>query len=729
MRALAKLSVLSTLSVLGFACGGDDVSTAQPVISDFSLDKTTVNAGQTVKLSWATTDADIIEIYRGVEATPFFMGTAASGSTDSPPLDEAIDFTLLAKNSESGFETRAMASVTSVGGIRIASFTASPMAPAEDEPVTLSWVIGGETPSEVLIVDKSGAELHKDESPENSGSFDVVLPVPDDGGTTAEYRLKVRGPSGRVEAMVTININVIIDQPVIVDFFAASPDVAKGDRAQITWEVSNTVEVQVSINGTVARPFTASGVPNGNTRITINDDVNLFLLEAKSEDGVIVSQELTVNGLNVPVIDTLQVTPASYTTGSTVATVTWQTTYAASNNLQVNGRDVSGFPRDQASGTFQFPVTGLAVVNFIATNAVQDTAQSFTIELGFDEPEPNDSAALAMPIAADGISVRGTITTIDDVDWYVFMVPQGSFLYAQAGYDDVSGCAFDTILRLYDADGTTELGFEDNTTAPNISPCAEINPLVSNYAARLAAGTYYISVGGSGVMTTGQYSLTVRVLTPVADIPGRMTALKIGDPSWKVSDFVQFTAPLDGMAMNPFLIGLGPLFSPMHSPAVATGLGVLMGTDTPHTPDYDTEMQMGLNMRAQASGALFPAADIVDPGALYVGFTISPTATATMGRSIDALNGPIIARSLYPISVELDFEVGGMAVPDLKTEYDLVFGGAMGLDGTSHEHVFAVVLANAGTAPADLANVYSWEYTVLDVNNAGYTFSVPFELR
>ncbi len=724
MRALVKLSVLSTLSVLGFACGGDDASTAQPAISDFSLDKTTVNAGQTVKLSWATTDADIIEIYRGVEATPFFMGTAASGSTDSPALDAAVDFTLLVKNSASGLEARATAQVTSVGGIRIASFTASSLTPAEDEEITISWEIGGEQPTLVILTDADGGVLFRDENPDRTGSFDLV-PTPDEGGNTAEYGLEARGPSGRPTATLVVDIDVIIDQPEIVDFFASSMDVSKGDRAQITWEVANTVEVQVSINGTVARPFTASGVPNGNTRITINEDVNVFKLEAKSEDGVIVSEELTVNGLNIPVIDTLQISPASYTSASTVATVTWETTFADSTNLQVNGRDVSGFPREQTSGTFQFPVTGLAMVNFVATNAVRDTAQAFTIELGFDEPEPNDSPNLAMPIAADGISVRGTISNIDDVDWYVFMVPEGSFLYAQAGYDEVSGCAFDTIVRLYDADGSTELGFEDNTTAPDISPCAEINPLVSTYAARLAAGTYYISVGGSGVNTTGQYSLTVRVLTPVADIPGRMTALRIGDPPWQVTDFVQFRAALDGMQMDPVSLALSPLFNPMHSPAGSPGgVAVSIVTDTPHTPDYGTELRMALNMRGKASSAVYTAAEISDPSGLYLGFSISPTTTATRGRSIDSLNGLILPRSVYPIAVELDIEADGMAIPDLHTEYDLVFVGGAALAGRSHEHVFAVLQAAMG-----VAGNFTWEYTLLDVNNDGYTFSVPFEVR
>lgn len=728
MRSLIKHSVLSTLTLFAFACGGEEVNDAQPVISSFTISKDNVSAGEKVTLTWATVDADVIEITEGTSSTPFFTGSDGSGSTESPAIDEAVSYTLVAKNSASGKEAIATVEVLSVGGIRIASFTATPMNAEEDAEITLAWEIGGEQPTEVKVVDSDGAELFKDDSPENTGSFDLV-PVPE-ADNTATYRLQVRGPSGRPEASVTVNINVIVDEPVIVDFFAASTDVAKGDRAQITWEVSNTTEVQVSLNGTIARPYTDVGVPNGNTRITVNDAMNVFKLEARSEDGVVVSQEITVRGLDVPVIESLEITPVAYTQASTVATVTWTTSSADSTNLQVNGRDVSGFPRDQLSGTFNFNVTGAAAVTFVATNPVRDTAQTVNIELGFDEPEPNDNAGQAMPIAADGVPVRGTVSMIDDTDWYTFIVPEGAYVYAQAGYDAVSGCSFDSILRLYDADGTTELGFEDNTTAPDISPCAEINPLASNYAARLPAGTYYLSVGGSGVNSTGQYSLTVRVLMPVPDIPGRMAALKIGNPPWDIGDFVQFSAELDGAAMNPFSVGLNPLFSPMHSPTGGTGVGVLMGTDLPHQPDYGTELQMGMNMRGQASGSDFPVAQIIEPLGMYVGFTLQPSSTATVaGRTVDFVSGPILPRSLYPFSVEVDFEVNGMVIPDLNTQYLIDFAGAAGLDGGSHEHVFAAVRAGAGADPAMLLGDYNWEYTLLDANNDGYTFAVPFTLR
>jgi len=728
MRALTLTPALLALAGIASACSGDDTSDAQPVINSFEISATDVTAGQKATLTWSTTDADSIEIYSSADAsTPFFTGSEGAGSTQTPEIYEPTTYTLFAKNTASGNETSQTVEVLSVGGIQIASFTANPMMAAEDAEVTLSWVIGGEDPSEVVVKDRTGAEVFRDDSPGKEGSFSLV-PVPDENNE-ATYRLQIRGPSGRDEASVTVTVDVIIDQPEIVDFFASSADVAKGSRAQLTWEVANTVDVQLSLNGVVARPWTEVGVPNGNTRITVNESMNTFKLEARSEDGVIVSEEVMVRGLDVPVIDVLEVSPTSYTLGSTIATVTWETSETDSVNLQLNGRDVNGFPRQMLAGTFQLEVAGAAELTFIATNPVQDTTRTVNIELGYDDTEPNETPAQAIAIPADGLSVRGTITTPEDVDWYVFMVPQGSFLYAQVGYTEVSGCNFDTLLRMYDSDGTTELGFVDNTNAPNISPCSEMNPIVHDYAANLPAGTYYISVGaGGGANNTGQYDLTVRIVTPIGDIPGRMPALKIGDPQWRVSDFVQFTGPLDGAAAIPFSVGLNPIFNPMHSPATGSGLGVLMTTDTPHQTDYSIELSMAMGMRGKTNGATFLAAEIIDPGAMYVGFTVSPTATATTGSSGDFMSGPILPQSLYPLAGELDFEGDGMAIPDLHTEYDIVYGGGAAADGSSHEHVFAAVRANAGTAPADLVADYSWEYTVLDANMEGYTFSVPFVL-
>lgn len=732
MRAHTLAPALLALAGIATACSGDEGSDAQPVINSFEISATDVSAGQPVTLTWSTVDADSIEIYSSEDpATPFYTGSEASGSTSSPPVFAPQTFTLFAKNSASGNETSAEVEVLAVSGLQIAEFIATPMNPEEDEMVTLSWRIGGDTPTRVIVKDDTGADIFEDDSPNNEGSFELV-PVPDENGQ-ATYRLQVRGAgTARDEAMVTVMVNVIIDEPVIEDFYATSTDVAKGSRAQLQWRLSNTERFRILLNGTEARRWISiteqPAQAEANARITVNEDTNVFVLEAESEDGVVATAEVTVRGLDVPVIDVLEVSPTSYTFGSTVATVTWETSNADSVNLQLNGRDVANFPRDQTAGTFQLMVSGAATLTFIATNPVQDTTRDVMIELGYEEPEPNEGPANAIAIPADGLPVRGTVTTPGDVDWYTFMVPDGSYLYVQAGIDDVAGCVFDTIVRLYDSDGTTELGFADNTTVPNISPCSEINPIVDDYAARLPAGTYYLSVGGSGTMNVGQYNLIVRLVTPAPALTGLMPPAVVGSPTWEVVDYVQFSAPLDANIAVPWSVGIDPIFGPMHVATGGNGLGVLTTSNAAHTPDYDTELRMAMGMRGVANRVTRPATEIIEPAAMYVGFTIAPAASSTItGSSADFADGPIISRSLYPLSVELDFESGGMPLVD-PTAYDIVFTGGMNQDGNSHDHVFAAVRAGAGTPPGDLAATYSWEYTILDSTGSGYTFAIPLTL-
>lgn len=734
MRAISRLSALPALTLLLAACGGEKTNDVQPVINSFTLSKNTVSAGEVIQVAWDVTGADKITILQGTAALITDDGRA-SGSVDSSPIDTALAFTLTAVNSESGKSATETASILGVAGIRIAEFTATPATVDEDQPVTLAWRIGGEVPTEVVIKDAADVTVHDEALAE--GSVQVVPEAGADG--TATYTLSVRGASGMDEKTVTITVNQIIDTPIIVDFSASSTNVAKGNRAQLRWELEKATEVQITLNGVVARPYTTNGVPTGNVRITVTEDVNTFVLEAKSEDDVVVTQELVVNGLDVPEILTFDLSPLAYTQASTVATITWDTAHADSTNLQLNGRDVANFPRTQTSGTFQFNVTGRSQVTLVATNPVQDTTQTKTIELGFDDNEPNDSAPQAIPLNPDGRPVRGTVSDLTDTDWYMVMVPEGAYLYAQVGYDAVSGCSFDTILRLYDSDGSTELGFADNTTAPNISPCSEINPIVDNFASGLAAGVYYLAVGGSGVNSTGQYSLTVRVVTPTPALTGITGPLEIGDPKWSIADFVQFSGPIDINSTILADVLVDEWLAPMHSSVrradgpngPGTGFAVVTRPDTPHHPDYANELRLASNMRGITMAQSFAVADVAGDNerSLYFGFTLVPrTGTATTGATVDFADGPIIENALFPIAVDMTAEENGNEFAPLAV-YDMASYGTftppIAGDGSSHRHVigFAPFPATAPTGN------WEWVITLLDSSNAGWTVRIPFQLN
>ena len=76
-----------------------------------------------------------------------------------------------------------------------------------------------------------------------------------------------------------------------------------------------------------------------------------------------------------------------------------------------------------------------------------------------DSYEPDNSAAEAQPIALDGTAQRHTLDPVQDEDWQTFSVTAGTVVTATTSNLILDT---DTVLRLYDTDGTTLLAYNDD---------------------------------------------------------------------------------------------------------------------------------------------------------------------------------------------------------------------------------------------------------------------------
>jgi hypothetical protein len=124
----------------------------------------------------------------------------------------------------------------------------------------------------------------------------------------------------------------------------------------------------------------------------------------------------------------------------------------------------------------------------------------------YSEVEPNGNLAQANPISLDAV-VAGTVTAIDDLDFYQLTVPAGGASVRFQTFDstgatcDPVNLGVDPMLAVYDSAGTLLTGADDNGLAPS---CEDLT-------VALPAGTAYVMVVGYEPFP---FAYTLRVTRP-----------------------------------------------------------------------------------------------------------------------------------------------------------------------------------------------------------------------
>jgi hypothetical protein len=226
------------------------VSVVPPPTVTFSVEPSTIAAGQSATLSWSTTNASSVTIDHGIGLQPL------NGSRTVTP-GATTTYTLTATGT--GGTTTRQATVTVTPPKPTISFTASRRTIAEGEETTLSWQVTNAT--SVSINHGIGARGL-------SGSARVA-PL-----TTTTYRLTASGPGGTATEDLTITV---LAPPVIV-FTATPATIVRGQAATLTWTVDGATLV-------VIEPTIGAQPSNGAIEVRPTETTT-YLLTATGSGGV-----------------------------------------------------------------------------------------------------------------------------------------------------------------------------------------------------------------------------------------------------------------------------------------------------------------------------------------------------------------------------------------------------------------------------------------------------------
>jgi peptidoglycan/xylan/chitin deacetylase (PgdA/CDA1 family) len=172
-------------------------TTTKPVINSFAASPTTVTAGQSSTLSWATSGATFMTIDQGVGAV--------TGTSKVVSPNATTTYTLSAGNSAGTTTATVVVNVKPVvvtpppppAKPIITSFSASPTTVTAGQSSTLSWVTSGAT---LLVIDNGVGTV--------TGTSKSVAP-----SATTTYMLSAGNSAGTTTATVVVNVKPVVVTP------------------------------------------------------------------------------------------------------------------------------------------------------------------------------------------------------------------------------------------------------------------------------------------------------------------------------------------------------------------------------------------------------------------------------------------------------------------------------------------------------------------------------------
>ncbi len=211
-----------------------------------------------------------------------------------------------------------------------------------------------------------------------------------------------------------------------------------------------------------------------------------------------------------------------------------------------------------------------------------------------------------------------------------------------------------------------------------------------------------------------------------------VTIQRIGHPTWKPVDVTVFSATIGTASTGYAEYGTttaSVLPGPDHAPHPDLGVG----PGAPHQPPYRREVSQGVQRAGYDSGTCFTPAEFSNGEAVIAAWMVVPHGRRQTGSSPDFLSGPIIPNARFPIHVEgvtfRNGEVFDAALVDFDVPALDAINPAFDVDGHSHFPFFIADNADFGPAGIDLPGEYTYEMTMLDVNDDGWTIAIRFVIR
>ncbi|MBL8910945.1 MAG: lamin tail domain-containing protein [Archangium sp.] len=333
-----------------------------PVIESFTASATTVNAGETVTLSWKVTNATGLELREATLGTLNVGADQFEGTLAVTP--QVTSLYVLTVRGETGTDARAIA-VTVPPGRGAVSFQALPPVVMGGDVSTLVWIAPGA--STVTLSDGTNSI---DTAGQVSSGAVTVRPLAD---TT--YTLTVDG--------TPVTTNVVV-QPAVLRFTATPGAVESGQPITLSWGTAGATRVVLTSpgRGTLLDSTTAATVQNGSFTDTAPQlpegavvayqlEVEKGAMRTTRELEVFVGTGLQIVRLDAPVVAALN--------GTYI--MRWTTIAADAVEVRINGAVTysTANPQQALLGSLVIPTPSTDfTVELIASNQRGATASRST---------------------------------------------------------------------------------------------------------------------------------------------------------------------------------------------------------------------------------------------------------------------------------------------------------------------------------------------------------------
>lgn len=314
---LAAIAIL-TLAFVITGCQGVKASSPQPAptVNSFTASSTTIAAGSSVTLTWATSNATSVSI-TNVSGT-----LATSGSTTVNPT-ATTTYTLTATGA--GGTASMSVTVTVNPNAPTVSLTASPNPVRAGALLTLNWTTTNTTSSSTITFNPPIPLAEGTTSlplPSGSDSFfappNATSPLQP---TTVTYTATVTGTGG-TSGTGSVTVNILPPLPTVT--FNANPTaIVAGQSATLNWSVQNAASFSID-NGVGSQPVSSTGSATGSVMVS-PATTTTYTATAVGGDGTPVTAQATVT---VGFI-TLTANPQSVSPNGTT-TLTWTSPQATS---------------------------------------------------------------------------------------------------------------------------------------------------------------------------------------------------------------------------------------------------------------------------------------------------------------------------------------------------------------------------------------------------------------
>jgi len=333
------------------------VRVAQPKILSFVATPASIDAGGSVSLSWATENAELVEISaKDGSKLDLHDASPADGSITVRPA-ASTTYTLRA-SSITGSAT-ADVDVTVDRGVDVELFADRELVDF-GQGTTLRWRSRGAN----RIVMRVGAEVILDDADRLNGSL-AITP-----GQTTTYEIEAHGDAGTATATAQVRV-----APVIEAFGAegAGPFV-RGADAVLAWRVRGADAVRVVGSDGFRYDAAAAELAEGTIDAPVPTDGRVDL--EVSLGGESASRRISLPLLDAPQVLSFGVTPTVLTVASgetAEVTLSWKTVRASSLEIAVlGGETVFAATQGVDTGSAKIPVGADTTFVLTARNAAGD---------------------------------------------------------------------------------------------------------------------------------------------------------------------------------------------------------------------------------------------------------------------------------------------------------------------------------------------------------------------